>query len=485
MFGLFKKKSAPDGFEAETGSSVGTLARPVGLSRFTDEPTASTAIDFGLPTPVAPPEAVESPEPLIPEALADIETDAVRDESPPLAAMPDAIGNAWDTDEPASPEMVETNAAPDESSSSSSMADMPEAVGTAWDTEAPADDPAEAPPQAAMAEPTNETVTDNMTVWQDDARRTDSADAVTSTEQSEPVEAPPELTAPLPYVELQPIDADAVISAEPDVITLTPIPKMANDVADDVTDITIGSDFISPSEPTLAWESVSPTSSATSSVPQTDAATSASLDEDALTATPPLVTFHEMTDTLYPDEQLLDAPELQAAVPDPASYLAEFETDIQEETTQPPVEPAPVSAMSSVQAFAAATASEVTLPEEVLSSEPPSGSVALAEADVSEPAQLDDFKVISSFELSPVSRLFLVEMDAIHALMGECGDPDHANVEVLKVFSRNPLIEDATFNASLEGISSGKEMIMVQLGNWKGIISRQHDMMALHTELTD
>lgn len=92
--------------------------------------------------------------------------------------------------------------------------------------------------------------------------------------------------------------------------------------------------------------------------------------------------------------------------------------------------------------------------------------------------------ILHSLELTVFHRLLLVNHNQYFALMGQVGPEDEANITVLKLFAQNPLAASPEFLAVKEGQSANKEMFVVKLGHWQGILAVGVEQIQLHSELT-
>ena len=109
---------------------------------------------------------------------------------------------------------------------------------------------------------------------------------------------------------------------------------------------------------------------------------------------------------------------------------------------------------------------------------------SLAPSEESEGSGDDNFHVLKACDLSDDSRLFMVEMDDIFALMGEWSiDQKEAAVEVIKVFEENPLLREDTLQVVKQNAIGPREMFSVQVGDWKGVVSKDNNGIVLQSEI--
>ncbi len=218
--------------------------------------------------------------------------------------------------------------------------------------------------------------------------------------------------------------------------------------------------------------------------------------------------------TLYPDESDLDPTDLSGMIPNQDPFTAElpdmgldemgdsvpfsepFGESIEASPDEPILDLSPhlgedIEAIERANQLLEASLNEPPPPipkpedEEPVLLRAEAESLPAEATDTEDPEEGEDFTVLDSCPISEESRLFMVAMNDIYALMGECGPPDASNVEVLKVFQNNPLAENQIFQATREAKTGDRDMFLVQAGTWKGVISKDNDRVVLRTEINE
>lgn len=186
----------------------------------------------------------------------------------------------------------------------------------------------------------------------------------------------------------------------------------------------------------------------------------------------------EMDTLIYPSENALGADDFAAILP----YQDPFTAELPE--TMIPADPSPSAFSGS--ALPMDDADEVARanarleesmadfsPAEPIADDATAFAAGPSLSDEPAPAAggSEDFRVLETCAIDPACRLFVVEMDRIFALMGECGPEDAPSVEVLKVFREYPFAQGPTFTVS----EDGPQRYAVQVGAWRGIVAREGD----------
>lgn len=91
--------------------------------------------------------------------------------------------------------------------------------------------------------------------------------------------------------------------------------------------------------------------------------------------------------------------------------------------------------------------------------------------------------ILASHIIGPHHALFLVHHNNQHVLMAEIGPPENSQASILKTFAGNPLSINSDFYAVKEGSAGGKDIYILKVGHWQGVVGLNAKGFSLQTEL--
>ncbi|MEB3286297.1 MAG: hypothetical protein VKJ04_02220 [Vampirovibrionales bacterium] len=122
-------------------------------------------------------------------------------------------------------------------------------------------------------------------------------------------------------------------------------------------------------------------------------------------------------------------------------------------------------------------------PDPISPQEQPQAS-AMADSQQQSQHQNDEaLNILQSLDMTRFHRLLFISHQQHYALMGQVGPEEDANIAVLKIFNENPLQHDNEFIAIKEGQTPKKEMFVVKLGTWQGVVAVDADQIQLQAEI--
>lgn len=99
-------------------------------------------------------------------------------------------------------------------------------------------------------------------------------------------------------------------------------------------------------------------------------------------------------------------------------------------------------------------------------------------------SDVDEVHVIDSAEIDDKKALYLIKFEENLSLIGAVDD----DVTVLNNFAPHELIESPeiplNISVSKEGVIVGKEIYLIKISNWQGVVTAEDDVLSFHSNLT-